>query len=339
MVGALAALRSLGGSLGRLRVPKAQAMNLPQLRYFLAAVEHGSFSAAAEALHMAQPSLSEQVRRLEAELGVALFHRVGRGIVLTEAGQTLRPHAERVLADVEAARQAVADVRELRGGTAAFGTFGTSRYYLGAGVVADFHRRHPGVRVRLVGQSSSEVVDAVRAGELEAGVVVLPIDDEGLELRSAMRDELLFCSADAPRLRSAMTLPRMAGCPLVLYDATFGAQDPMRRQLAELAQRAGVALEPAIDVEDPEVALDLAADGLGDTIAARGMLHVLGRRVPRRLGWVPFAEPIHDDFAFVWRRGARLSPATRAFVAAVGDRLDALARRLERVPRRRPPEG
>lgn len=312
-------------------------MTLQQLEYFLAAVEHGSFSAAAESLHLSQPSLSEQVRRLEDELGVALFHRVGRGIVLAEAGRTLRPHAERVLAEAHEARAAVVDVRELRGGTAAFGTFGTSRYYFGAALVRDFHRRHPDVRIRLLGQNSSEVVGAIRAGELEAGVVVLPIDDAGLEVHPAMRDELLVCSADAGRLRSAMTIERLARGPLVLYDVSFGAQDPTRRQLAELAQRAGVTLEPVIDVEDPEIALELAADGLGDTIASRGTLHAQGRRLSRRLGWVPFADPIYDDLAFVWRRGTHLSPATRAFVTAAQERLAVLGERLDRVPRRRPP--
>ena len=72
-------------------------MTLQQLTYFLAAVEHGSFSAAAESLFMAQPSLSEQIRRLEAELGVALFARGGRGLELTEAGRLFRPHAERTV--------------------------------------------------------------------------------------------------------------------------------------------------------------------------------------------------------------------------------------------------
>src|SRR3954452_2111338 len=155
-------------------------MTLQQLEYFLRTVEHGSFSAAAQSLHLAQPSLSEQVRRLEDEVGVALFHRVGRGVALTEAGRTLQPHAERVLAEVDAARHAVVDVRELRGGTASFGVFGTSRYYFGADFVAAFRRRHPGVRVRVVGQNSAQTAEAVQAGELEAGAVALPIDDRGL---------------------------------------------------------------------------------------------------------------------------------------------------------------
>src|SRR3954452_6350119 len=162
-------------------------MTLQQLQYFLAAVEHGSFTAAAESLHMAQPSLSEQIRRLEDELGVTLFQRAGRGLVLTEAGRGLRPHAERVIADVEAARASVVEVRELRGGTAAFGTWGTSRYYFGPDLVAAFRRRHPGVRVRLLGQNSSEVVEAIHAGTLEAGAVALPFDDRGLRVQPVLR--------------------------------------------------------------------------------------------------------------------------------------------------------
>lgn len=313
-------------------------MTLQQLAYFLAAVEHGSFSAAADELHLAQPSLSEQVRRLEAELGVTLFTRAGRGLTLTEAGRTLRPHAERVLAEADAARASVADVRDVRGGTATFGTFGTSGYYLGSELVARFRRRYPDVRVRLVGQNSSEVAEAVRGGELEAGLVALPVDDRGLEVHRAMRDEIVFASADPAHVRRPMTIERLATVPLVLPDATFGSDDPTRRQLGDLAQRAGVTIEPQIEVEEAEQAVLLAARGLGDTIATRGLLLALGRRVPRKLGWVPFADPIFDVFAFVWRRGAQLSPATRAFVALAEDRLATVTRELEqRPPRRRAP--
>jgi DNA-binding transcriptional LysR family regulator len=313
-------------------------LTLQQLEYFLAAYRHGSFSGAAEELHLAQPSLSEQVRRLEAELGVQLFARVGRGIRATEAGESLRPHAERTLAAAEAARESVVAVRELRGGIATFGTWGTARYYPGTEMVAEFRRRHPEVRVRLIGQNSFEVVKAVRSGEIEAGMVALPIDDTGLDVQPIMRAEIVYASADARRLRRPMTIERLADAPLILSDASWGTDDPTRRQLADLAQLAGVTIEPQIDVEDVEAALELAADGLGDTIVARGMLLALGRRVPRRLGWVPFEEPIYDQFAFVARRGARLSPASREFLRLAQERLGALAETLEtRPPRRRRP--
>src|SRR5689334_8841210 len=137
---------------------------------------------------MAQPSLSEQIRRLEAELGVALFTRAGRGLILTEAGRLLRPHAERTLADAREAAESVREVRDLAGGTVAFGTFGSAHHYLLAGLISDFRQRHPNVRVRAVGQNSAEVAEAVRDGTLEAGLVALPIDDRGLAVRPAMRE-------------------------------------------------------------------------------------------------------------------------------------------------------
>src|SRR5919199_1764856 len=161
-----------------------------------------------------------------------------------------------------AAAEAAASVREVRdlsGGTVAFGTFGSAHHYLLGGLVQEFRARHPNVRVRAVGQNSAEVADAVRDGRLEAGLIVLPIDDRGLDVRPAMREELLYVSADPQRLREPMTAERLAAAPLILYDARWGADDPTRRQLRERAQEAGVQLEPQIEVEYQTAALELAA--------------------------------------------------------------------------------
>src|SRR5919108_676234 len=207
-------------------------MTLQQLTYFLAATQHGSFSAAAESLFMAQPSLSEQIRRLEAELGVALFTRVGRGLELTEAGRLLRPHAERTVAAAE------------------------------------------------------DAAESVREGQLEAGLVALPIDDRGLEVLPAMREELLYVSADRERLRQPMSIERLAAAPLILFDARWGADDPTRRQLRERAQGAGVTIEPQIEVEYVTAALELAARGLGDTVTSQQMIR--SRGLARRLDGVGF---------------------------------------------------
>lgn len=314
-------------------------MTLQQLEYFLAALDAGSFSAAAERLFLAQPSLSEQVRRLEAELGVALFARVGRGIKPTEAALALRPHAEAALAAVAEGREAVVEQRELQGGIATFGTFGTARWYPGTSIVAAFRRRHPKVRVRMVGQNSSEVADAVRDGDLEAGLIALPVDDAGLDVRPIMRDEIVYVSAIGARVRKPVTIRDLAIAPLILTDTSYGLEDPTRRQLFELAQREGVTIEPQIDVEDLETAIELTARGLGDTLIARGILLNLGRRVPKRLGWVPFAEPIYDTFAFINRRGARLSPAAREFMALAEERMTDMAEELKTKPPRRHKPG
>jgi DNA-binding transcriptional LysR family regulator len=276
---------------------------------------------------MAQPSLSEQIRRLEAELGVALFARVGRGLELTEAGRLFRPHAERTVAAAQEAAESVREVRDMTGGTVAFGTFGSAHHYLLAGLLQDFRTQFPNVRVRAIGQNSAEVADAVRDGQLEAGLVALPIDDRGLDVRPAMREEVLYISADAERLREPMTIERLAAAPLILFDARFGADDPMRRQLRERAQQAGVTIEPQIEVEYVTAALELAARGLGDTVTSQQMIRARG--LSRRLAGVRFDPPLYDTFAFITRRNAHLSPATREFMRMADKRVEALRRRFE----------
>jgi DNA-binding transcriptional LysR family regulator len=297
-------------------------MTLQQLRYFLAAARHDSFSAAAEELLIAQPSLSDQVRRLEAELGVALFARAGRRLALTEAGRMLLPHAERTVAAAEDAVESVKEVRTLSGGTATFGTFGSAHHYLLGGLVQDFRRRYPDVRVRVVGQNSAEVADAIREGNLEAGLIALPIDDRGLDVRSSISEENHYISASPQRLRKPKTIEEIAAAPLILYDARWGAVDPMRRQLNERAQHAGVRLEPQIEVEYMTAALDLAARRLGDTIASPSVL--VTRGFESSLASVSLDPPLYDTYAFVTRRGAHLSPATRAFLELAERRLEAM---------------
>lgn len=301
-------------------------MTLQQLQYFLATIEHGTFSAAADALYMAQPSLSEQIRRLESELGVALFVRAGRRLVLTEAGRTLRPEAERTLEAAARAAASVADVRELRAGTATFGTFGEAPTWLIGNVAAAFRRRHPDVRLRIVGLNSSEVADEVREGRIEAGLVVLPIDDTGLDVRPAMEDELVYVSAEPARVAAPIAVERLADAPLILYDARWGWEDPTRRALLDRAQRAGVRLEPAIEVEEVVNALDLAARGLGDTVISASISLRRGA-LPSALSYVSFDPPLHETFAFITRRDAVLSPATRELIVLAERQLADMAAR------------
>jgi DNA-binding transcriptional LysR family regulator len=221
----------------------------------------------------------------------------------------------------------VREVRDVSGGTVAFGTFGSAHYYLLGGLVQDFRTRYPQVRVRVVGQNSAEVADAVRDGELEAGLVAIPVDDRGLDVRPGFDEEVLYLSADRERLRAPVSIERLAAAPLILYDARWAAVDPLRLSLRELAQRAGVTIEPQIEVEYFTAALDLAARGLGDTLGPRSI--VTARGYSRRLGAVSLDPPLMETFAFVTRRNAHLSPTTRAFMAMAEKRVQALARRFE----------
>lgn len=304
-------------------------MTLQQLQYFLTAVRCRSFSAAAQELHLAQPSLSEQIRRLERELGVTLFIRTNRELQLTDAGRVLLPHAERTLAESRAAADAVREVRTLTGGTVSFGAFSSAHLYLLPGLVTEFHRRYPDVAMNIVGLNSTEVADEVRDGRLEAGLVQLPVDAPGLTVsRPVLTDIVVYVSTDPERVQRPVTIEDIAAAPLILSESRW-ANDPLRRDIAARAQRAGVTLTPIAEVEFQVAAVELAARGVGDTFVS---YHVASSRgYVRRLGWTTLDPPYQETFAFVTRRNTPLAPATRKFMELARKHLSALQRRHTRA--------
>lgn len=305
-------------------------MTLQQLRYFLATARHGSFAGAADELLLKQPSVAEQVRRLEAELGVPLFARTKRRLTLTAAGLALRPFAEQTLATARDGIDAVRAHRTLRGGVASFGLPRNAELYALTDLAAEMHARHPLVGMRLIGQNSAEVADAIRDGGLEAGLVVLPVDDEGLDIEPVIRDEVLYATADPGRAATPVSTEQLRGAQLVLYDAHYGNTDPTRRQLNDRLQQLGARLEPHIEVEYLAGALRLAALGVGDTIVARAAVD--GGLLPGNLRTIPFAEPLYDTLAVAKRRHLPLSPATRELVSIALERLAAFDRNRSRMP-------
>jgi DNA-binding transcriptional LysR family regulator len=307
--------------------PKAELLSLQQIRCFCAAVESGSFTAAAVALRVTQPAVAEQVRKLEHALGADLFIRAGRGVVLTDAGRAFAEHAARSLRAVEDAADSVDELTGLRSGTIAIGIFGGPSAWNIDELVALFLRRHPGVSLRLVGRNSSAIADHVRRGELEAGVVLLPIDDEKLDVRPIVRDEVLYVSADRERTRRPATIERLAGTPLIFYDAESADKDPIRRQLGERAQVLGLRLQPKVEVELKDIALRLVAAGIGDTYLPSAYTHA--PYYPAGLSTTSFAPALYDTFAVISRAGSRLSPRVRQLVAAVEAHMRAAAARFD----------
>ncbi|MEU1870230.1 DNA-binding transcriptional LysR family regulator [Streptomyces ambofaciens] len=294
-------------------------MTLNQLRAFVEAERLGSFTAAAKAMEIAQASASELVRRLEAELDAELFVRGSRTLALTSAGQELLPYAQQSVAAADSGTRAVHSLGSLGGGTATFGVLRNADYYLLSNLVQLFHARYPSVRVRLVGQNSAETAAAVAAGRIEAGLVVLPVDDEDLQVTPLLRDEVYYVSASVQRTLTPVTIEDFARAPLVLYDAHYGWQDPTRRQLAERAQFAGVRVDPLIELEHVEAALKLVTTGVGDTIASRAVVD--SPAFPAGLHTAPFADPLYDTIALVRRRGHPLSRATRELARIAEDTL------------------
>jgi DNA-binding transcriptional LysR family regulator len=307
---------------------KAELLSLQQIRCFCAALELGSFTAAAEALRVSQPAVAEQIRKLEHALGTSLFVRAGRGVVATEAGRAFAEHAARSLRAVEDAADSVCELNALQTGTVALGVFGGPQAWRFDELIAGFLRRHPHVSVRLIGRNSSALADRIRRGELEAGVLVLPIDDDKLEVKPIVRDEVVYVSADPERTRRPATIERLAATPLIFYDAESADGDPIRRQLAERAQAQGLRLVPKVEVELKDIALRLVAAGIGDTYLPSAFTHA--PYYPAGLHTASFAPALYDTFALVTRAGARLSPAVRELLDAVETHMRAVAAELDR---------
>jgi len=303
-------------------------LSLQQVRCFCAALELGSFTAAAASLRVSQPAVAEQIRKLEQALGADLFVRGGRGVVPTEAGRAFAEHAVRSLRAIEDAADTVGELNALRSGTTAVGVFGEPSAWRVDELVARFLRRHPGVSLRLVGRNSSAIAERVRRGELEAGVVLLPIDDDKLDVRPIVRDEVVYVSASRERTREPATIERLAQAPLIFYDAESANDDPIRRQLADRAQAHGLRLQPKVEVELKDIALRLVAVGIGDTYLPSA--YTRAAYYPDGLSTAPFSPALYDTFAAITRAGARISPAVRTLLGELEDHMRAVADELDR---------
>jgi DNA-binding transcriptional LysR family regulator len=304
-------------------------LSLHQLRCFLATYEHGSLTGAADELGYAQPSVSEQVRLLERSVGSPLFRRVGRGVVPTTVAETLRPHAERTLAAADEAMRVAQSATALETGTIRFGMFGTARLYASAGLVADVLARHPGVRVELVGQNSSDVLEDLRRGRLEAAMIAVPqITSEGMEVTPVARDELVYVSAHPERLEAPVTPARLERADLVMPETTWRAVDSTRIVLRRMLHESGRNPQTRIEVEDVETAVELVGMGLADTVIPKGAATQLLPRLAPDAGYVSLRPRQYDSLAIVHRAGASLSPAARLMIEVATRRIREVAEPL-----------
>jgi LysR family hydrogen peroxide-inducible transcriptional activator len=175
-------------------------MEFHQLRYVCAIAETGSFSRAAERCQVAQPSLSQQVLKLEEDLGAKLFDRLGRSIRLTEAGRAFMPHARSILDQMEAARSSVADKNADVRGSVAVGAIPTIAPYLMPRYTAAFAKNYPDAKLRIVEETTPILVESLRDLSIDLAILALPLRHKDLELLP-IRTEPLFAvlRKDHPR--------------------------------------------------------------------------------------------------------------------------------------------
>lgn len=167
-------------------------MEMHQLRYMVAVARSGNFSRAAEQCHVAQPSLSQQIQKLEDELGERLFDRMKPVARLTPVGEVFLRRAVRILEEVDAAKREATDARDLLRGMVTVGVLPTIAPYLLPAVMSEFVEKFPGVEMVVQEDTTARLLKLVFACEIDFALVSLPVHDERLELRELFAEELLL---------------------------------------------------------------------------------------------------------------------------------------------------
>ncbi|HMG44866.1 MAG TPA: LysR substrate-binding domain-containing protein [Acidimicrobiales bacterium] len=285
-------------------------MDLRSLGYVVAIVDEGGFGRAAATLGVTQPSLSHAVKALENELGTQLFHRLGRSVTLTSAGEALLGPARQALRDAEVARAAVAAVVGLSSGRLDLVCLPTLAVDPVADLVGRFRAQHPGVRVQIEEPEDADAVAAlVRTGASELGFAELPLRVPDLEAIELAAHEFV---AVLPRsytggVEARLTIAELADMPLV----TTPVGTSTRRQIDEAFTAAGLTPTVAVETDHREAIVAMVLAGAGVAIlpepvatasrAAGAVVRPISPTITRRVGLI--------------RRPGPLSPAAQAFTA------------------------
>jgi DNA-binding transcriptional LysR family regulator len=291
---------------------------LRQLRYFVAVAEAGSLTRAAARLHIAQQSLSQQIRTLEAQLGVTLFVRSSRGVALTDVGAVLLREARPVLARADRAVEAVRRAARGEQGELRVGFLSTVANYLMPPVVRAFRERHPDVALHTEDLTIAALVAGLRDGTLDAGLSRPPLVDD-LATEVVLREPVAAVLPEGHRLagRAELTLADLADEPWVLTPRS--SWPPWHRQYDEDFARAGYRPRVVQRGTTPQGLLALVAAGVGVT-----RLTLSSRSL--RDGGVAFVPLAGDEAAvvLVWREDAPnpVLPALREVVHEVVRTID-----------------
>ncbi len=286
-------------------------MELRQLRYLVALADERHFTRAAAREHIAQPALSQQIRRLEREVGLALVERTTRHVTITEAGKTLVARARRILSEVDAANAEMQALAGVRAGHVSVGTMHTMGPVDVSLALAVFHERHPAVELTVREQSSEELAEMLRDDVLDLAFLSVTerIETQGLVLGQLVSEDLVVVLPPRHTLagRRRLRMAELAHQQFVSYRE--GAR--LRELLSFAAHRAG--FEPQIKLEsnDSERIRRLVARGMGVAILPQS-------DADRSAGNVAVAaliEPsLRRDITLAIREGRRLSPAAAEFL-------------------------
>jgi DNA-binding transcriptional LysR family regulator len=283
-----------------------------RLQVFHAVATAGSFSRAArDILHISQPAVSNHVHALEEELGVQLLQRVGKRVLLTDAGQIVQHYAEQVLGLAHDTQRALRELQGLQRGTLRLGASSTPGIYLLPPVLAVFVQHYPGLTLEVEIANSQRVVDGVLARQWDLGLIGIPLAHPSLHVQPYWRDTLVLIVPPHHRLatRPAVTLADLAGETWISREAGSASGQAVKDVLngAHLVQDHTLVLQGSEGVKQAVMA------GLGIAMVSRFAVTLEVQQGVLQV--VPITD-VHAerDLCLIWRQDSRLPAAVRAFL-------------------------
>jgi DNA-binding transcriptional LysR family regulator len=292
-----------------------------RLQVFYAVATSGSFSRAArEVLHISQPAVSKHVQALEDELGVPLFQRLGKRVILTEAGRIVQHYAEQVFALATDTQRALQELHGLQRGTLRLGASSTPGIYLLPPVLATFVQRYPGITLEIEIANSQRVVDGVLARQWDLGMIGIPLEHPHLYVQPHWRDTLVLIVAPHHRLatRSAVTLADLSEETWIFREAGSASGQVVKEVLngAHLGQAHTLILPGSEGVKQAVMA------GLGIAMVSRFAITLEVQQGALRV--LPLIDvQAERDLCLIWRQDSHLPAAVRAFLEVLHERAPA----------------
>jgi DNA-binding transcriptional LysR family regulator len=290
-------------------------LELHQLRCFLAVVEEGGFNRATSRLHISQPALSYQIKRLEQEVGASLFYRRPGGVNPTEAGRVLFQHAQKVIEAVRQAQSAVEELAEGVVGQIRIGTASSVGTYFLPQVLWSMRKKYPKARPSVLYRRSSEVLDLLRSNQLDLALVADPRPDKRLQQETLIEEEVsLVCGQSHPFFGvSSISPAELEGIQFITVSTRSRTGQLIREHLAKLE----VHVESVISTDNVETVKKVVEAGLGvaflpdmvtsEEISCKG--ESLGK-----LSRIKVGSPLYRHIVMVTWKHFEMSKATEAFV-------------------------
>jgi LysR family transcriptional regulator, hydrogen peroxide-inducible genes activator len=279
-------------------------MNLRDLAYLVALDDHRHFGRAAEASFVSQPTLSTQLKKLEDELGIILIERAPRNLMFTEAGKAIVERARTILGEVDAIRAYARRAGDPEAGTIRLGIFPTLGPYLLPHVVPQLHKRFPRLELLLVEERTDEVLEQLRNGKLDAGLLALPIADERLHIEPLFTEPFVLAAPPTHALarQPHLSLADLDGQSVLLLEDGHC----LRQQALDVCELAGASERAGFRATSLETLRQMVAADVGVTL-----MPTLAIKPPvpqvKGLCLIPFDDPPPARrIAMVWRRSSAI---------------------------------